>query len=314
MDDPEHARYRKMIIGDFTVRSTEAQRPLVEKLVNDLLDAMERGPQPVDLVDAFALPLPSMVICHMLGVPYGDHDFFQAQSRALLDTTTAAETSTRANDELRAYLTDLIARKEAEPADDILGRLAQRYVLTGKLSRYDAVSMALLLLVAGHETTANMISLGTLTLLQHPEQAAEVRDGDAAVVKSAVEELLRWLSVVHTGRRRIALEDIEVGGVTIRAGEAIIAAGESANRDSVGVRVSGRARHPPRHEPPHRLRFRCAPVPRPTPGPAGAADRLPGAASALPRPSSRGPAGGHPLPRQDGRLRSAGTSGELVTT
>ena len=231
MDDPEHARYRKMIISDFTVRSTEALRPLVEKLVNELLDAMERGPKPVDLVDAFALPLPSMVICHMLGVPYADHDFFQEHSRALLDITMDAESSVRSNDELRAYLTDLMAKKEAEPTDDILGRLAQRYVLTGQLGRDEAVSMALLLLVAGHETTANMIGFGTLTLLQHPEQAAQVRDGDATVVKSAVEELLRLLTVVHAGRRRTALADIEIGGVTIRAGEGIIAAVESANRD-----------------------------------------------------------------------------------
>jgi cytochrome P450 len=231
MDDPDHARYRKMIISDFTVRGTESLRPLVEKIVGELLDAMERGPRPVDLVEAFALPLPSMVICQMLGVPYADHDFFQAHSRALLDISADAQVSLRANDELREYLTRLIAEKEAEPTDDILGRLAQRYVLTGELSRDEASSMALLLLVAGHETTANMIGFGMLTLLQHPEQAADVRDGDPAVVKGAVEELLRLLTVVHTGRRRVALEDIEVGGVTIRAGEGIIAAGESANRD-----------------------------------------------------------------------------------
>lgn len=231
MDDPDHARYRKMIISDFTVRGTESLRPLVEKIVNDLLDGMERGPRPVDLVDAFALPLPSMVICHMLGVPYADHDFFQDHSRAILDLSAGPQEALRANDELQDYLTTLIAAKEAEPSDDILGRLAQRYVLTGRLSRSEAATMALLLLVAGHETTANMLAFGTLTLLEHPEQAAEVRDGDTALVKSAVEELLRLLTVVHTGRRRVALEDIEIGGVTIRAGEGIIAAGESANRD-----------------------------------------------------------------------------------
>ncbi|GAA1232766.1 cytochrome P450 [Pseudonocardia alaniniphila] len=232
MDDPKHARYRKMITSDFTARSTEALRPVVEKLVNDLLDEMEHGPRPVDLVKAFALPLPSMVICHMLGVPYPDHAFFQSCSRALLDTTAGPEAATRANEELWDYLTDLLAAKEAEPTDDILGRLAQRYIRTGLLSRDDAVCMATLLLVAGHETTANMIALGTLTLLEHPEQAAEVREGGTAVVKSAVEELLRLWTVLHTGRRRVALEDIEIGGVTIRAGEGIIAASESANRDS----------------------------------------------------------------------------------
>ncbi|WP_433274449.1 cytochrome P450 [Pseudonocardia xinjiangensis] len=232
MDDPAHARYRKMVIGDFTVRRTESWRPLITRIVDDLLDAMERGPRPTDLVEAFALPLPSMVICQILGVPYEDHNFFQERSRALVDISLDPQVSVQANEELREYLTGLMAAKEAEPTDDILGRLAQRYVLSGELSRGDAVSMALLLLVAGHETTANMIGLGTLTLLQHPEQAAEVRDGDPAVVNSAVEELLRLLTVVHTGRRRVATEDIQIGGVTIRAGEGIIAAGESANRDA----------------------------------------------------------------------------------
>jgi len=232
MDAPEHPRYRRMVISDFTVRSTEALRPLVEKLVNELLDGMERGSKPADLVAAFAMPLPSMVICHMLGVPYADHDFFQEHSRALVNTAVDAEASVRSNEQLRVYLTELMARKESEPTEDILGRLAQRYVLTGQLSRHDAVSMALLLLIGGHETTANMISLGTLALLRHPDQAAEVRDGEATVVEGAVEELLRWLTVVRTGLRRTALEDIEIGGVTIRAGEGIIAAIDSADRDS----------------------------------------------------------------------------------
>jgi cytochrome P450 len=233
MDEPDHARYRKMVLSEFTVRGTESLRPLVETIVDDLLDGMERGPRPVDLVEAFALPLPSMVICQMMGVPYTDHDFFQSRSRdAMLDNTAGPQAALRASDELEEYLSRLMAAKEAEPTDDLLGRLAQRYVLTGRLSREEAVAMALLLLVAGHETTANMISLGMLTLLQYPEQAAEVRDGDPAVVKGAVEELLRLLTVAHSGRRRVALEDIEIGGVTIRAGEGIIGAGESANRDA----------------------------------------------------------------------------------
>ena len=231
MDDPEHARYRKMLISDFTVRHTGSLRPLIEGIVADLLDAMERGPQPTDLVEAFALPLPSMVICRMLGVPYADHDFFQRHSRALLDITSDPQDALRATQELQGYLTDLVAAKEAEPTEDLLGRLAQRRVLTGELTRDEAAAMAVLLLVAGHETTANMIGLGTLTLLRHPEQAAEVRAGDPATVNGAVEELLRLLTVVHTGRRRVAVEDVEIGGVTIHAGEGVIAAGEAANRD-----------------------------------------------------------------------------------
>ena len=121
-------------------------------------------------------------------------------------------------------------RRETDPAPDLLGRLA-RQVRAGELTREDAGGMAMLLLVAGHETTANMISLGTLTLLRAPEQAARVRDGDAAVARRAVEELLRLLTVVHLGRRRVARSDVELRGTRIRAGEGVIAAGEAANRD-----------------------------------------------------------------------------------
>jgi cytochrome P450 len=231
MDDPDHARYRKMLIGEFTVRRTESLRPLVEETVTELLDAMETLPQPVDLVEAFALPLPSMVICRMLGVPYSDHAFFQEHSKALLDVTVRADAAKHANDELRGYLAELVAAKEREPGDDLLSRLVERRIHTGELTADDAVGMAFLLLVAGHETTANMIGLGTLTLLRHPDQAAEIRGGDPATVAAAVEELLRLLTVVHTGRRRAATEDVEIGGVLIRAGEGVIAAGESANRD-----------------------------------------------------------------------------------
>ncbi|NMH97077.1 cytochrome P450 [Pseudonocardia acidicola] len=231
MDDPEHARYRKMLIGDFTVRRTEALRPAIERMVDELLDAMAAGPRPADLVEAFALPLPSMVICRLLGVPYSDHDLFQRLSRRLLDTRVTAEEAERNNGELRDYLRELVAAKQADPGDDLVSRLVGR-IRSGELTRDEVVGMARLLLVAGHETTANMIGLGVLTLLRHPEQAAELRETrDPAVVSAAVEELLRLLTVVHTGRRRVATEDVELAGALIRAGEGVIAAGESANRD-----------------------------------------------------------------------------------
>ncbi|MDT7643839.1 MAG: hypothetical protein QOC75_839 [Pseudonocardiales bacterium] len=231
MDDPDHARLRRMLIGEFTVRRIGTLRPRVERVVTDLLDTMAGGPNPTDLVEAFALPVPSMVICEMLGVPYADHDYFQEHSRALLDTRTDPAEAVRRTEELRDYLAALVAARESEPADDLLGHLTERYVLTGALSRTEAASMALLLLVAGHETTANMIGLGTLTLLRHPAAAAQVRDGEPAVVNAAVEELLRLLTITHTGRRRVATEDVEIDGVTIRAGEGVIAAGDTANRD-----------------------------------------------------------------------------------
>jgi cytochrome P450 len=234
LDDPEHARLRKMLISDFTVRSTESLRPMVTEVVTALLDAMAAGPRPVDLVSSFALPLPSMVICRMLGVPYSDHEFFQGLSARLLTSTTAPEEVLRASEELNAYLRSLVEAKVAadDPGDDLLGRLVVQRVRTGELAVEEAVSMAALLLIAGHETTANQLALGTLVLLQHPEQADELRGtDDPALVAGAVEELLRLLTIVHNARGRIATEDVELGGVLIRAGEGVLAANETANRD-----------------------------------------------------------------------------------
>ncbi|NMO92943.1 cytochrome P450 [Actinomycetospora sp. TBRC 11914] len=240
MDDPDHAFFRRMLISEFSVKAVKRLRPMIDETVEELLDAMAAGPQPADLVEAFALPLPSLVICRMLGVPYADHPFFQSRSHTIVDTTSSPEASRTASEELRRYLEGLVAQREEqarageeagtgwEPVD-LLGRLAARHVLTGEITREQAGSMGLLLLVAGHETTANMIALGTLVLLRDPEQAARVRSGDA--VDGAVEELLRLLTVTHIGRRRAATEDVEVGGVLIRAGEGVIAAGEIANRD-----------------------------------------------------------------------------------
>ncbi len=234
LDDPEHSRLRKMLISDFTMRATASLRPAVEAIVEDLLDAMAAGPRAADLVQAFALPLPSLVICRLLGVPYADHDVFQHLSTRLLTFTADRGEVARASDELRGYLRDLVRSKiaAADPGDDLLGRLVVRRVRTGELEVEEAVSMASLLLVAGHETTANQIALGAMVLLQHPEQAAAIRDADdPAVVANAVEELLRLLTIVHNARARIALEDVEIGGVLIRAGDAVLPSGETANRD-----------------------------------------------------------------------------------
>ena len=193
---------------------------------------MLAGPPPLDLVAAFALPLPSSVICELLGVPYGDHEFFQANSRILLNDATTAEQARCARERLTDYLDGLLGQRLADPRGDLLSELA-RHVNAGELTRHGAALMASLLLVAGHETTANMIALGTLALLQHPEQVAALREtDDPALIAAAVEELLRYLSIVQSGRRRVALEDIPIGGQTIRAGEGVILATEAANRDA----------------------------------------------------------------------------------
>ncbi|MEV6623361.1 cytochrome P450 [Amycolatopsis sp. NPDC051106] len=231
MDNPEHARLRKMVTAPFTIRRVAAMRPAVQKIVDDLLDELLAGPKPVDLVEAFALPVPSLVICELLGVPYADHGFFQENSKLIIRRDAQPEERAAGHQALVGYLDRLMGEKLAAPAGDLLSGLARR-VDAGELSRTEAAQMGVLLLIAGHETTANMIALGTLALLEHPGQLALLRESDdPALVASAVEELLRYLNITHNGRRRLALEDIEIAGETIRAGEGLIMANDLANRD-----------------------------------------------------------------------------------
>lgn len=231
MDDPEHTRLRRMISGTFTIKRIEAMRPRVQEMADDFIDAMLEGPQPADLVQSLALPIPSLVISEMLGVPYEDHEFFQINSKAIVSAVASPQERQTAHTNLATYLDELVGRKLTDPGDDLLSSLCTQ-IGSSELTRREAAAMGVLLLLGGHETTANMISLGTLLLLQHPEQLALIRDtDDPAVIRDAVEELLRYLSIVHLGRRRTALEDIEIAGRTIRAGEGVILLGELANRD-----------------------------------------------------------------------------------
>ncbi|MEH0405853.1 cytochrome P450 [[Kitasatospora] papulosa] len=231
MDDPEHARQRRMVTAPFTIKRVEAMRPAVQKIVDGLIDDMLAGPPRADLVQAFALPVPSLVICELLGVPYADHDFFQENSKILISRSAAPEERGAAHAKLIGYLDELMGHKIARPADDLLSGLGTR-VGAGELSRREAAETGVLLLIAGHETTANMIALGTLALLEHPDQLALLRDSDdPRAVAGAVEELLRYLNITHGGRRRVAVEDIEIGGEVIRAGEGIIVPNDIGNRD-----------------------------------------------------------------------------------
>jgi cytochrome P450 len=231
MDDPEHARLRRMVTSSFMIKRIEAMRPGVRRIVDDLIDAMLAGPNPVDLVQAFALPVPSLVICQLLGVPYADHDFFQENSKVLINRDVTGEERMAAGGRLFRYLDDLLGEKLAKPGEDLLSALVSR-IQAGELSRPDAAQMGVLMLLAGHETTANMIALGTLALLEHPDQLALLRSTqDPALVASAVEELLRYLHITHNGRRRVAIADIEVAGETIRAGDGVIIANDIGNRD-----------------------------------------------------------------------------------
>jgi cytochrome P450 len=232
LDDPEHARQRRMLTGYFTVRRVATMRPEIEKVVADQLDQMIADGQPADLVRAYALPVPSLVISVLLGVPYADHDFFQRHSATMNRMEATPEAKTAASRALHGYLLGLLDRKEREPADDLLTHLLTERVDTGEITRELAAMFGLTLLFAGHETTANMIGLSTLALLRHPEQAARLRDADdPAEIATAIEELLRHLSIAQDLIYRVATEDIVIGGQLVRAGEGLTINFPAANRD-----------------------------------------------------------------------------------
>ncbi len=230
MDPPEHTQARRAVLGEFTVRRMEALRPRIQEIVDDCIDTMLTLPRPVDLVREFSLPVPSLVICELLGVPYADHEYFQTRTSKMVRRSTSVEERVGAITDIRSYLDDLVTRKEREPGDDLIGRQIVKQRESGTVDHDELVSLAVLLLIAGHETTANMISLGTVGLLENPDQL-DVIVSDPSKTLPAVEELLRYFSIVEGVTARMALEDVEVGGVLIRAGEGVIALGPAANRD-----------------------------------------------------------------------------------
>ncbi|WP_037671336.1 cytochrome P450 [Streptomyces griseus] len=230
VDDPEHRVQRRMMVPSFTLKRAGEMRPSIQRIVDERLDAMIAQGPPVDLVSAFALPVPSMVICALLGVPYADHEFFEEQSRRLLRGPTADDV-VRARDRLEEYIGELVDRKQKDqqPGDGVLDDLVHQRLRQGDVDREELTALAIILLVAGHETTANMISLGTYTLLQHPGELAQLRE-DPTLLPAAVEELMRMLSIAD-GLLRQATEDIEVAGTTIRAGDGVIFSTSVINRD-----------------------------------------------------------------------------------
>jgi cytochrome P450 len=228
-DDPVHDTFRKALTREFMVKRIEALREPTVRIFGQLLDSMVAGGAPADFVEAVALPLPSLVICALLGVPYEDHDFFQSHSKVLIDTAVTGEEKNAAHVALGDYLQRLVEDRRKQRQDDLVSRLAE-HVDAGTFSVRDAADVGAFLLFAGHETTANMIGLGVLALLDHPDQLPRLYAGRAELA-NAVEELLRYLTIAHRGLTRMALEDITVGDVTIRAGEGVIILLNSANRD-----------------------------------------------------------------------------------
>ncbi|WP_214412626.1 cytochrome P450 [Sphaerisporangium fuscum] len=224
MDEPQHSRYRKPLVGKFTVRRMRLLTERVEQITAEHLDAMEKAGPSADLVTAFAKPIPAIVICELLGVPYEDRGSFQEHIDKFLGGEVGDEELIAAYTATQQYLAELVAAKRANPTDDLLSDLTD-----SDLTDEELRGMALILLSAGFDTTANMLALGTFALLQNPAQLAALR-ADPALIDTAVEELLRYLSVAKTFMRT-ALEDVELGGQTITAGTTVILSLNTANRD-----------------------------------------------------------------------------------
>jgi nitric oxide reductase len=234
MDPPEHTRHRGMVESWFTPEKVESMQPYIDKTVNDLLDRMVAkgcANVPVDLVEEFALPVPSYIIYMLLGVPFEDLEFLTQQNSIRTNGSATARDASAAADELIRYLTTLTEKRMEEPKDDIISQLVTNYVKTGKLEKADAVQTAFLLLVAGNATMVNMISLGVVTLFQHPDQLAELKADPAKWVGPFVEELCRYHTASAMAMKRTAKEGVEIGGKLIKAGQGIIASNQSANRD-----------------------------------------------------------------------------------
>jgi cytochrome P450 len=223
VDDPEHNRLRRMMTRDFTFRRCEAMRPQIQELVDHHIDQMIATGSPADLVDDFALPVPSLVIALLLGVPREDLPLFQHNSTVGLQIGTTDEQRAQAFAEMYVYIQELVNRREHDAGDDLISRLVTDYVMTGQLTRETAAMDGVVMMLAGHETSANMISLGTVALLEYPEIFRRLGEtDDQAVIANIVEELMRYLSIVHSQVDRVAIEDFELGGQPIRAGDMVL--------------------------------------------------------------------------------------------
>ncbi|ANS69122.1 Cytochrome [Streptomyces lincolnensis] len=231
MDGAEHSAVRRRVISDFSVRRVAELRPTIQKLVDDCVDRILDLPQPVDLVAELALPVPTLLLAELVGANHADHAYFIDLVHRMLWRKTSGEERVQISIGLRKYFDDLIAEKEAHPGDDLISRqIALQREETGEIDREGLNSLAQLLLIAGYESSASMIALGVHTFLTRPDWLAAIRT-DPARTSVAVEELLRFYSILDVAAGRVALEDVEIGGETIRAGDGVMASVFAANRD-----------------------------------------------------------------------------------
>ncbi|MFJ9567949.1 cytochrome P450 [Streptomyces fuscichromogenes] len=234
MDAPEHALHRRMVTGEFTAHRVRRLRPRIQEIVDTCVGRMlvaGAGGRPVDLVQELSLPVPSLVICELLGVSYASRDIFQKNTEVLLNRTSTAADREGAFGALRDFLGELVTSKERAPDETLLGRLIVKYREADLYDHEHLTGFAMLLLLAGHETTANMISLGVTVLLDGDRARLDELAADPSLMPQAVEELLRYLSIVDYPTSRVLLEETEVSGVRIGADEGFIASGAAANHD-----------------------------------------------------------------------------------
>ncbi|BFV56586.1 cytochrome P450 [Kitasatospora sp. CMC57] len=230
-DPPVHTRLRKRLTPEFTMRRLSRLGPRIDALVTEQLNQMAAaGPGPVDLVEHYALPIPSLTICELLGIPYEDREDFQRLGTARFDLFAGAGTPFGAITESLAYLQEVVQRQRVEPGDGLLGMLIREY--GDDIDDQELAGLADGVLTGGFETTASMLALGSLVLLQDPAAFARVRDDDAATAPF-VDELLRYLTVVQMAFPRFAREDMEIAGTRISAGDVVLCSLSGANRDSV---------------------------------------------------------------------------------
>lgn len=226
-DPPDHTRLRRLIQGAFTPRRVAAMRPLVVRVATGLLDGLA-GRSRIDLVTDFAVPLPLSIICELLGFPPEDGPAYRAWSTAVL-THGSKESFAEAIADMTAYLIDLMARRRADPRDDMMTDLLTAQA-DGGLSEKEVVAMVFLLLIGGHETTVNLISTAMLALLREPSQAAWLRT-NPSLLPLAVDEFLRYESPVRMATLRFTTEPVDVSGVVIPADELVLISLGGANRD-----------------------------------------------------------------------------------
>ncbi|WP_314247393.1 cytochrome P450 family protein [Streptomyces kutzneri] len=232
-DPPHHTRLRRLVAREFTARRVESLRPRVQQITDGLLDAMAARPdRRADLITSFAVPLPMTVICELLGVPGLDRQRFRYWSGEIVAPLDGVGADPRAVEEMTAYLLELVAAKAEDPGEDLLSALIRtRDEDGGRLSPDELIGMAFLLLVAGHETTVNLIGNGVRALLAHPAQLAALRADPDGLLDGAVEEMLRYDGPVQHATYRFAAADLELGGVTIAAGSSVLVALAAADRD-----------------------------------------------------------------------------------